>query len=145
MLHAGPGPRRLAPARVHTPVPGPAERPRPRQVAPGLRFGAGWAGLGLNVAAWRLGAVVADVSWQDIGPRVVGIDVELPATAAAAPSAPATPAPASRPPAAELVLVRNQGATIRSFPAGPVLLAAGGPASSAPSSRSATWRARPTS
>jgi len=28
------------PARVHTPVPGPAERPRPHQVAPGLRFGA---------------------------------------------------------------------------------------------------------
>jgi CDP-glycerol glycerophosphotransferase len=28
------------PARVHTPAPGPAERPRPRQVAPGRRFGA---------------------------------------------------------------------------------------------------------
>src|SRR5205823_410907 len=53
------------PARVHTPVPGPAERPRPRQVAPGLRFGARWAGLGLNVAVWRLGAMLAAVDWQD--------------------------------------------------------------------------------
>ena len=47
------------PARVHTPVPGPAERPSPRQVGPGLRFGARWAGLGLNVAVWRLGAYLA--------------------------------------------------------------------------------------
>jgi CDP-glycerol glycerophosphotransferase len=117
------------PARVHTPVPGPAERPRPRQVAPGLRFGARWAGLGLNVAAWRLGAVVADVGWQDAGPRAVRIDVELPATSAgAAPSAPAAPVPAAPAPPAELVLVRNQGATIRSFPAVPVPPAAGGPA-----------------
>ena len=83
------------PARVHTPVPGPAERPRPRQVAPGLRFGARWAGLGLNVAAWRLGAVVAAVGWQDAGPRAVRIDVELPATpGGVAPSGSATPAPA---------------------------------------------------
>ena len=43
------------PARVHTPVPGPAERPQPRQVAPGLRFGARWAGLGLNVARLAAG------------------------------------------------------------------------------------------
>ena len=64
------------PARVHTPVPGPAERPRPRQVAPGLRFGARWAGLGLNLAVWRLGAMVAAVDWQDTGPRAVRIDVE---------------------------------------------------------------------
>ena len=103
------------PARVHTPVPGPAERPRPRQVAPGLRFGARWAGLGLNVAAWRLDAVVAAVGWQDAGPRAVRIDVELPA----APGGGA---------AAELVLVRNRGAATRSFPATPVPSQAGRPA-----------------
>ena len=57
------------PARVHTPVPGPAERPQPRQVAPGLRFGARWAGLGLNVAVWRLGAVVASLAWRRRGPQ----------------------------------------------------------------------------
>ena len=66
------------PARVHTPVPGPAERPRPRQVAPGLRFGARWAGLGLNLAVWRLGAVVAALAWQDADSRAVQIDVEVP-------------------------------------------------------------------
>jgi CDP-glycerol glycerophosphotransferase len=106
------------PARVHSPVPGPAERPRPRQVAPGLRFGARWAGLGLNVAVWRLGAMVAAVEWQDAGPRAVRIDVELPAGG----TAPDTPA------SAELVLVRNRGAATRSFPAVTVPSAAGGPA-----------------
>ena len=105
------------PARVHSPVPGPAERPRPRQVAPGLRFGARWAGLGLNVAAWRLGAVVAAVAWQDAAPRAVRIDIELPATPAQA--SPATPVQA------ELVLVRNRGAATRSFPAVPVPSEAG--------------------
>src|SRR5690348_3791275 len=106
------------PARVHSPVPGPAERPRPRQVAPGLRFGARWAGLGLNLAVWRLGAMVAAVEWQDSGPRSVRIDVEIPAGSIS----PATPAPtASDTPApAELVLVRNLGAAIRSYSASPV-------------------------
>ncbi len=120
------------PARVHTPVPGPAERPRPRQVAPGLRFGARWAGLGLNVAAWRLGAVVAAVGWQDAGPRAVRIDVELPATpGGAASSGSVTPAPvgsATTPAPAELVLVRNRGAATRSFPATPVPSENGSPA-----------------
>jgi len=104
------------PARVHTPVPGPAERPRPRQVAPGLRFGARWAGLGLNVAVWRLGAMVAAVDWQDGSPRSVRIDVEIPA------AAPGTSAPDA---SAELVLVRNRGAAIRSFPAAPMPSTAG--------------------
>jgi CDP-glycerol glycerophosphotransferase len=120
------------PARVHTPMPGPAERPRPRQVAPGLRFGARWAGLGLNVAAWPLGAVVADVAWQDADPRAVRIDVELPAASAGpalADPAPARPGPdASAAPApAELVLVRNRGAATRSFPAAPMESQPGGP------------------
>ena len=70
------------PARVHTPVPGPAERPQPRQVAPGLRFGARWAGLRLNVALWRLGAVVASLTWHDADPRAAEIEVEMPAGAA---------------------------------------------------------------
>ena len=70
------------PARVHTPVPGPAERPQPRQVAPGLRFGARWAGLGLNVARWRLGAVVAALAWPDADTRAAEIEVEVPAGSA---------------------------------------------------------------
>ncbi len=89
------------PARVHTPVPGPAERPQPRQVASDLRFGARWAGLGLNVAVWRLGAFLARHAWDDAG-RAVEVDVELPAGASGA---------------AELVLARNRGAASRSFPA----------------------------
>jgi len=96
------------PARVHSPVPGPAERPRPRQVAPGLRFGARWAGLGLNVASWRLGAVVTAVRWLD--PRSAEIKIQVTNVPAAA-----SPAPDS----AELVLVRSRGAATRSFPAVP--------------------------
>ena len=92
------------PARVHTPVPGPAERPSPRQVGSGLRFGARWAGLGLNLAVWRLGAFLAGHAWHDAS-QAVEVDVELPA----GPSE-----------AAELVLVRNRGAASRSFPAVPV-------------------------
>src|SRR6516162_6992969 len=105
------------PARVHTPVPGPAERPRPHQVAPGLRFGARWAGLGLNMAAWRLGVVVAAVAWQDADPRAVRVDLEMPAAPGGPPLANAAPADAAP---AELVLVRNRGAASRSFPAVPV-------------------------
>jgi len=113
------------PARVHTPVPGPAERPRPHQVAPGLRFGARWAGLGLNLATWRLGAVVAAVAWQDADPRAVRVDLEMPAAPGGPPLANAAPADAAP---AELVLVRNRGAASRSFPAVPVPSEAGGPA-----------------
>jgi CDP-glycerol glycerophosphotransferase len=98
------------PARVHTPVPGPAERPQPQQIGPGLRFGARWAGLGLNVAVWRLGAFVAGHRWHDEG-RDVEIDVELPGAQDTAREA-------------ELVLVRNRGAASRSFRA--VLVSGGG-------------------
>ena len=97
------------PARVHTPVPGPAERPQPRQLGPSQRFGARWAGLGLNVGVWRLGAFLAGHTWHDADPadgldsRAVQIDVELPGTQPAAGQA-------------ELVLVRNRGAASRSFP-----------------------------
>jgi CDP-glycerol glycerophosphotransferase len=100
------------PARVHTPVPGPAERPQPRQAGPGLRFGARWAGLGLNLATWRVGAFLAGHAWHDADPSSpdgssVEIDVELAAETTAA----------GQP---ELVLVRNRGAASRSFPAVPV-------------------------
>ncbi|HLJ98618.1 MAG TPA: glycosyltransferase family A protein [Streptosporangiaceae bacterium] len=70
------------PARVHTPVPGRAEHPAPRDVAPGLRFGARWAGLGLNLATWRTTAVLRTVA--PIRPAL--------------PALPALPAPASTPP-----------------------------------------------
>jgi CDP-glycerol glycerophosphotransferase len=105
------------PARVHTPVPGPAERPEPRQIGPGLRFGARWAGLGLNMGRWRLGAFAAGHAWVDADPadpasprsrpadRAVEIEIE----------APGAPPGAD----AELVLVRNRGAASRSFSASP--------------------------
>ena len=120
------------PARVHTPVPGPAERPRPRQVAPGVRFGARWAGLGLDVARWRLGAVLAALDWRDGDPRAVVIDVAVPSApgglgGVASPQGgsggmgPPGREGAGRAPdgagPAELVLVRNRGAATRSVPA----------------------------
>jgi len=87
------------PARVHTPVPGAAERPVPREVAPGLRFGARWAGLGLNLVTWKVEATVAEFGW-DGDSLVIEVD------------APALPART-----AELVLVRGGGAATRTVPA----------------------------
>ncbi|MGH3272968.1 MAG: CDP-glycerol glycerophosphotransferase family protein, partial [Streptosporangiaceae bacterium] len=46
------------PARLHTPVAGPAERPAPRQVAPGVRFGARWVGRQLHVQVTATPAVL---------------------------------------------------------------------------------------
>ena len=94
------------PARVHTPVPGPAERPQPRPLGPGLRFGARWAGLGLNVAVWRLGAFAAGHAWRDEDPASPAVDVEV--------KVPGADASGDQ---AELVLVRNRGAATRSFAA----------------------------
>ena len=127
------------PARVHTPVPGPAERPRPRQVAPGLRFGARWAGLGLNVAAWRLGAVVAAVAWQDAAPRAVRIDVELPGGRPVGAAAPGSPR--ARPSWSWCATGARRPARSRPPRWSPRREAR---PDSVPSSRSATWPARPT-
>jgi CDP-glycerol glycerophosphotransferase len=87
------------PARVHTPVPGRADRPEPREVAPGLRFGARWAGLGLNLVTWRVAATVTSYSWDDTG---VTVEISAPGFAARA---------------AALVLVRSQGAAAWTVPA----------------------------
>jgi CDP-glycerol glycerophosphotransferase len=100
------------PARVHTPVPGPAERPEPRHLGPDLRFGARWAGLGLNVACWRLGAFVAGHAWVDgdqASPQGRAVEVEIEVPGGQDPGRPA-----------ELVLVRNRGAATRSFGASSV-------------------------
>ena len=93
------GRRVLRPARVHTPVPGRADRPEPREIAPGVRFGARWAGLGLNLVTWRVAATVGGYSWADTG---LTIEIEAPAVTGST---------------AELLLVRSQGAATRSVPA----------------------------
>jgi CDP-glycerol glycerophosphotransferase len=91
------------PIRVHTPVPGPADRPSPRELAPGLRFGAKWAGLGLDLVTWKVAATVAGYRWSDdSGELRLILDVD-------APSVPAR--------TAHLVLVRSQGAATREVPA----------------------------
>jgi len=46
------------PSRLHTPVVGPAERPEPRQVAPGVRFGVRWVGRALHVQVVSTPAVL---------------------------------------------------------------------------------------
>ncbi len=87
------------PARVHTPVPGPAERPSPREIAPGLRFGARWAGLGLNFVTWKVTATLAAFSWDD---AALSLEISAPGVTARA---------------AQLVLVRTGGAATRTVPA----------------------------
>jgi CDP-glycerol glycerophosphotransferase len=104
------------PARVHTPVPGAAERPAPREVSPGLRFGAKWAGLGLNLVTWKVAATVAAYAQEDqdrwavsgaIAPqKAQGSSVALEIDA---PDVPAR--------AAQLVLVRSGGVATRTVPA----------------------------
>jgi CDP-glycerol glycerophosphotransferase len=111
------------PIRVHTPVPGPADRPEPRELAPGLRFGAKWAGLGLNLATWQVAATVAGFAWE--GSATSGSSAAAPTTASSATApviseprlvldidAPSLPART-----AHLVLVRSGGAAIRQVPA----------------------------
>ncbi|HEY1626937.1 MAG TPA: CDP-glycerol glycerophosphotransferase family protein [Streptosporangiaceae bacterium] len=87
------------PARVHTPVPGRADRPEPRDIAPGVRFGARWAGLGLDLVTWRMLAAVAGYSWDE-----AGLTLEI-------------DAPGVWSDSAELMLVRSQGAAAWTVPA----------------------------
>jgi len=98
------------PARLHTPVRGPAERPEFRQVAPSVRFGARWAGRGLQVRVTRTPAVLAGCEQAD---RELVLDVDVDVADASA--------------GAEFVLTRPQGATTHRFPAA-VTGAGGGPA-----------------
>ena len=95
------------PARVHTPVPGRAERPSPCEVAPGLRFGAKWAGLGLNLTTWKVAATLAAYALEDQAPQKsqrssLALDIDAPDVAARA---------------AQLVLVRTGGAATTTVPA----------------------------
>jgi CDP-glycerol glycerophosphotransferase len=65
------------PARLHTPVVGPAERPVARQVAPGIRFGVRWVGRQLHVQVVETPAVLH--SCEQVGDELVlEVDVEQP-------------------------------------------------------------------
>ena len=88
------------PARVHTPVVGPAERPEYLEVAPGMRFGAHWVGRQLHVGAIRTPAVLRGCE-QAGGQLTIDVDID----------------PAVLGPAAELVLAWSKGAATRRFPA----------------------------
>jgi CDP-glycerol glycerophosphotransferase len=68
------------PARLHTPVVGPAERPVPRQVAPGVRLGARWVGRQLHVQVTATPALLAGCRRAD-GELVLEVDVESPGAA----------------------------------------------------------------
>src|SRR6266581_3723377 len=98
------------PARVHTPVIGPAERPEYLEVAPGMRFGAHWVGRQLHVGVIRTPAVLRG-SAQDGGRLTIDMDVDLAGPAAAA----------------DLVLAWSKGAATRRF-AGSIERRDGGPA-----------------
>lgn len=67
-------------ARLHSPVPGPAERPVARQVAPGTRLGARWVGRRLHVQVARTPAELTrcERAGDDL---VLEVDVEASAAA----------------------------------------------------------------
>jgi len=96
------------PARVHTPVLGPAERPEFRPVAPGIRFGAWWAGRRLQVGVTRTPAVLHECEHAD---SELALEVDIDRIAAGA--------------GAELVLARPKGAAEHRFPAAVDRLAGG--------------------
>jgi CDP-glycerol glycerophosphotransferase len=63
------------PARLHTPVVGPAERPVSRQVAPGVRFGVRWVGRQLHVQVTATPAVL--YRCEQVGDELMlAVDVE---------------------------------------------------------------------
>lgn len=84
------------PARLHSPVPGSAERPPARQVAPGIRLGARWMGKRLHVQVVQTPAELTGAAFAS-GELTVEVDVQL--TAGQAP--------------ATLVLATPRGATSR--------------------------------
>ena len=94
------------PARLHTPVRGPAERPEFLQVAPGIRFGAWWVGRRLRVGVTRTPAVLRGCGHAG---RELLIDVDIEGMG-----------PHAR---AELLLARPKGAATHRFPAAPTLTA----------------------
>jgi len=102
------------PARVHTPVPGAAERPGYLQAGPALRVRPEWVGRHLHV---RVAATPARLAAFGLDGEnlVIEVDSDQPAQAQPDPGAAAQPGKAG-----ELVLVREGGAISRSFPAQPV-------------------------
>jgi CDP-glycerol glycerophosphotransferase len=88
------------PARLHTPARGPAERPEFRQVAPGFRFGAWWAGRRLQVGVTRTPAVLHGC--EHAGNELV-IDVDV--------------NPLDPQARVEILLARPKGAATHRFPA----------------------------
>ena len=70
------------PARLHTPVVGPAERPVPRQVAPGVRLGARWVGRQLHVQVTATPALLT--GFQRVGGELV-LEVDVESAGALAP------------------------------------------------------------
>ena len=92
------------PARLHTPLPGPAERPEFRQVAPGIRVGAWWVWRQLHVGVAPTPAVLHGC--QEVGGELsLQADAELPAARGAAGRRPA-----------RLLLARPKGGATQSLP-----------------------------
>ena len=70
------------PSRLHSPAAGAAERPEPREVAPGVRVGAWWSGLQLRVRVELTPAVLHGAS--TVGDELlVEVDVTRPAPGSA--------------------------------------------------------------
>jgi CDP-glycerol glycerophosphotransferase len=88
------------PARLHTPMPGPAERPEFREVAPGIRLGARWLGQRLRLQVVSTPAVLSGCSQRG---SALAVEVD-----AAMPDADSSP---------EVVLAASEGAATRVFPA----------------------------
>ena len=96
------------PARIHTPLPGSAERPGFLQAAPAVRVRPEWVGRQLHVRVAATPARLATVE-LDGGNLIVEVDCDRPGAAHDGPG-----------PDGELLLVREGGAATRYFAARPV-------------------------
>ncbi len=130
------------PARIHTPLPGQAERPGFREVAPGMRLRPRWEGRNLVVGLVRVPAVLAGYTampGRDGTAREIELDVDLPGPrpAAAQRTGPQRAGPHRGGPRlagaenARLILVRQGGAAALSFPASVTAIPATGGRSAA--------------
>jgi CDP-glycerol glycerophosphotransferase len=113
-------------ARLHSPVPGSAERPAARQVAPGIRLGARWMGKRLHVQVVPTPAELTSCAMAD-GKLTVEVDARLPAGQAAAQLQLATPRGATtRPVATTVAALPGERVRLRGVVEADALLPAGG-------------------
>jgi CDP-glycerol glycerophosphotransferase len=112
------------PARLHSPIPGSAERPAARQVAPGIRLGARWMGKRLHVQVVQTPAELTSCRFSG-GQLAIEVDVRVPAGQQAELLLAAPRGAATRPVATSMEALPGGGQRLRGVVPGESLEASG--------------------